>query len=204
MSSPKVLLFDLGGVLVDFVGLRAFSSLLPEPLSPEEVRRRWEASEVFDAFQRGEVSAEAFAQGILAEWRIALDPTAFIALFRSWNRAPLDGAHTLLARLRPRFTLACLSNTNEVHWEDILDGHGLRPHFDRHYASHLLRMAKPDPEIYGLVAADLGRAPAEVVFFDDGPENVEGARAAGMEAHRVEGIAELTATLDRLGLLDGD
>ncbi len=202
MPSPKVLLFDLGGVLVDFAGLREFSSLLAEPLPPEEVRRRWEDSEVFDGFQRGEVSAEAFAHGLLAEWRIALDPAAFIALFRSWNRAPLDGAHALLARLRPHFTLACLSNTNEVHWEDILDGHGMRPHFDHHYASHLLRLAKPDPEIYGFVAADLGCAPAEVVFFDDSLANVEGARAAGMAAHRVEGIAELTARLDRLGLLD--
>ena len=202
MQAPKVLLFDLGGVLVDFSGLREFPGLLAEPLPPEEVRRRWEESEVFDDFQRGEVSAEAFARGFLAEWQIALDPESFIALFRSWNRAPLDGAHALLARLRPRFTLACLSNTNEVHWEDILDGHGLRPCFDHHYASHLLRLAKPDPEIYSFVAADLGCAAAEVVFFDDSLANVEGARSVGMEAHQVEGIAELEAKLGELGLLD--
>ncbi|MDJ0944682.1 MAG: HAD family phosphatase [Kiloniellales bacterium] len=204
MASPKVLLFDLGGVLVDFAGLREFPALLEDAPPSSEIRRRWEGSAAMAGFQRGEISTAEFARIFSAEWGLVLDTEAFIALFRSWNRAAFDGAHALLARLRPRFTLACLSNTNEVHWEDILDGHGLRSCFDHHYASHLLGMLKPDPEIYGFVAQDLGRAVSEIVFFDDGPDNVEGARAAGMEAHQVEGIADLEATLAARGLLDAE
>ena len=144
----------------------------------------------------------SFPPTTLPEWRLALDPRAFLALFRAWNRGPFEGALDLLDRLRPHYTLACLSNTNAVHWEDILDGHGLRPCFDRHYASHLLGMAKPDPEVYGFVAEDLGRAAAEIVFFDDSLENVAGAQDLGMKAYRVEGLAELSRRLDALGLLD--
>ena len=202
MPSPKVLLFDLGGVLVDFAGLRELPDLLEEALPLDEMRRRWLASPAILAFERGRITADDFARQFLAEWRLGLEPEAFIALFRSWNRAPLEGAHELLARLRPRHRLACLSNTNELHWEDILDGHGLRPCFDHHYASHLLRLAKPDPEIFTHVAADLGHPPADIVFFDDGLENVESARATGMQAHRVEGITELTARLVELDLLE--
>ena len=202
MPSPKVLLFDLGGVLVDFAGLRELPDLLEEAPPLDELRRRLLSSPAILAFERGQITADDFARQFLAEWRLGLEPEAFIALFRSWNRAPLEGAHELLARLRPRHRLACLSNTNELHWEDILDGHGLRPCFDHHYASHLLRLAKPDPEIYSFVAEDLGCTAADVVFFDDSPENVEGARRIGMAAHQVDGIAELEAKLGELGLLD--
>lgn len=41
---------------------------------------------------------------------------------------------------------------------------------------------KPDPRAYAMAAAGLGLAPADCVFVDDQPRNVEGARRAGMTA----------------------
>jgi len=49
---------------------------------------------------------------------------------------------------------------------------------------------KPDPDIYTLCLEALGCAPARVLFFDDRPCNVEGARRAGMEAHVFESAAQ--------------
>ena len=45
---------------------------------------------------------------------------------------------------------------------------------------------KPDPAIYRLCLDALGCEPRRVLFFDDRPANVEGARRAGMEAHVFE------------------
>ncbi len=45
---------------------------------------------------------------------------------------------------------------------------------------------KPDPGIYKLCLKALGCEPRRVLFFDDRPRNVEGARRAGMDAHVFE------------------
>jgi HAD superfamily hydrolase (TIGR01509 family) len=48
--------------------------------------------------------------------------------------------------------------------------------------SHEVALKKPDPAIYALAASRLGVEPGEVVFLDDTPACVDGARAAGWHA----------------------
>ncbi|MFJ2815704.1 HAD family hydrolase [Streptomyces sp. NPDC087294] len=66
-----------------------------------------------------------------------------------------------------------------------------------------LGVMKPDPRIYRAADQRYGRAPADVVFFDDRPENVEAARAHGWRAHLWTGAEEATRALVREGVLDG-
>jgi len=54
--------------------------------------------------------------------------------------------------------------------------------FDAMTISAEVRVAKPDARIYQIALEKLGVAPAEAVFLDDFPDNVEGARAVGMQA----------------------
>ena len=58
---------------------------------------------------------------------------------------------------------------------------------------------KPDPAIYQLCLDALGCAPPRVLFFDDRPRNVEGARQTGMEAHVFES-AEQAREIVRAGM----
>jgi putative hydrolase of the HAD superfamily len=67
-------------------------------------------------------------------------------------------------------------------------GHHLRAeqslleHFDHVTFSYELRTAKPQPAIYEDAIRGLHVAPAEALFLDDRPENVEGAKAVGLQA----------------------
>lgn len=54
-----------------------------------------------------------------------------------------------------------------------------------------LRAIKPDPRAYRAALDALGAAPDEVVFVDDRPANVEGARAVGMRAEVFTGPGAL-------------
>ena len=60
---------------------------------------------------------------------------------------------------------------------------------------------KPEPAIFRLLTARFGLDPAETLFIDDVEANVDGARAAGFQAHRFVDAPTLEAELVALGLL---
>ena len=63
-----------------------------------------------------------------------------------------------------------------------------------------LGKAKPDPEGYRRLAERLEVAPEEIIYFDDDEPLVMGARAAGLSAYRVGGVAAERAGLAAHGL----
>ena len=201
MDKPKFLLFDLGGVLVKFVGLVEVRKLLDVDPGPDDIRHRWITSRSIIEFEQGACSPEAFSRNFVDEWGLALDPASFLEMFQSWIKPPFPGVERFLTALRPSFGLACLSNTNELHWHAMLDDGGLRQSLDKHYASYLIGKMKPDRDAFAFVIQDLGCDPSEVIFFDDGPENVKGAREAGLLAYRAQGLRDLEVRAIQLGLL---
>jgi putative hydrolase of the HAD superfamily len=72
---------------------------------------------------------------------------------------------------------------------------------DRYYFSNEIEMVKPDHEVFEHVIRDLSVAPDRIAFFDDTPVNVEAASNAGLNAFEVDGIEQLSARLQQLGLL---
>ena len=88
----------------------------------------------------------------------------------------------LLRSVRDTTTVALLSNgttrlRRDLHVLDLLD------EFDEVFNTAELGIAKPDPDVFLLVCETLGVDPADALFVDDLPENVEGARTAGLRAH---------------------
>ena len=198
----RVILFDLGGVLVDVEGVAAFQHMLGRPLSQEEVWQRWlTASAWVSTFESGRCTPEVFAAGMVEEWRLTVTAEAFLDDFRRWPKRLLPGVRKLLARLARHFTLACLSNTNDVHWPHMRDTLGLSGLLHRYYLSHEIGHLKPTRAAFEHVLADLGCAPARVVFLDDNQLNVDAAQAVGLQAYRAVGIGEARTVLQSLGLL---
>jgi glucose-1-phosphatase len=198
----QVILFDLGGVLVDVEGVAAFQRMLGRPLSQEEVWQRWlTASTWVSTFESGRCTPEAFAAGVVAEWGLTVTAEAFLDDFRSWPTRLFPGVRDMLALLAQRCTLACLSNTNSVHWPHVRDTLGLSGLLHRYYLSYEIGHLKPARAAFEHVLADLGCHPACVVFLDDNQLNVNAAQAVGIQAYRTIGIAEVQTALRSLGLL---
>ncbi|GAA1683171.1 hypothetical protein GCM10009680_23470 [Streptomyces yatensis] len=118
-----------------------------------------------------------------------------------WTALAPDAA-ALLARLVKRGApLGVLSNApgsmaravRRAPWSDD---------FESLVFSSDLGLMKPDPLVYRAADERLGRAPSEVVFFDDRPENVAAARAHGWRAHVWTGGDAAAAVLAREGVLD--
>jgi putative hydrolase of the HAD superfamily len=202
LHASRVILFDLGGVLIDVESVAALQRLLGRPLPQEEVWQRWlTASTWVSTFESGRCTPETFAAGIVAEWGLSVTAEAFLDDFRCWPKRLFPGVREMLALLAPHCTLACLSNTNSVHWPHIRDTLGLGVLLHHYYLSHEIGYLKPAHAAFGHVLADLGCAPHSVIFLDDNQVNVDAALAVGLQAYRTVGIAEVQAALRSLGLL---
>lgn len=192
---PAYVLFDLGGVLLDFRGFQALRELLPGRPSDEELLSRWLRCEAVRAFERGHTTKEEFGPRVVRELGIPLPPGEFLAAMANWLHGFLPGAEQLLAALPGDCHYGCLSNSNSLHEAHL--GELLGRHLPARFLSHQLGMVKPDREIFERVAEVLAVTPDELLFVDDAPENVEAARSRGWRAERVLGPGECRSALER-------
>jgi glucose-1-phosphatase len=195
---PEVLLFDLGGVLVENVGFDRFNGLLPSPIPTEELKTQWLASPAVRSFETGNCSPEVFARNVVSDWRLPLTPKQFLEAFTYWPKGLYSGAAELLAELRKRYVVACLGNSNDIHWQRF---NGFREHFDFSLSSHLLGEVKPDPQCFARALQECNTTVAEVAFFDDSITNVAAAESLGIMAFHVNGLSEVRSTLAARGWL---
>jgi putative hydrolase of the HAD superfamily len=196
----EVLLFDLGGVLVEFDGITPLVALSGNTLTREQARRFWLLSDAVRRFETGRCSGEEFAAGAVAELKLNIAPDLFLQQFVSWDRGPMPGALELLDLLKPRFFLACLSNNNELHWRRLREETGLLGRFHHCFASQEIGHMKPDRESFDHVVRNLGVAPDRILFLDDNPECVDGARAAELVAFCARGVDGVRAALASVGV----
>ena len=188
MSSVDVLLFDLGGVLVEFSGVQDLAVLLQGRLSESEILDQMSHYLPSKQFGLGQLSREEFGNRFVKDWNLELPPEDFLREFQSWSKRLYPGAVELLALLRPRFRLAALSNSNELHWERNTNDLGVNSLFEVAISSHQVGLYKPNPQIFLLALDRLGVSPDRVMFFDDVPANVIAASALGIRAFQVDGV----------------
>ena len=198
-SEFDVLLFDLGGVLIDFAGFEEMRRLLPQVSDRSEIRDRWIRSESVRLFERGDITPEEFARRLVEEFHLELSAEEFLREFVSWARGPYPGALSLLRRLRATYRIACLSNSNELHTP--IHRASIHPHVDSFYFSDEIGLVKPDREVFDYIVRDLAVSPQRIAFFDDTAVNVEAARECGLTAFLVDGIVELEGRLKILDLI---
>jgi putative hydrolase of the HAD superfamily len=203
MNDQKpLLLFDLGGVLVDYSGVQDIHGVLSETLTQERLAELMRASaDIWSSFEVGKLTPVEFSERFAGHWPLAVSREQFLIEFESWIRALYPGAMELLAELRPSYRLAALSNTNEIHWRRMRDVLRTGDLFERAFLSHEVGLRKPSPDVFEHVLRELDVKPDEATFFDDAEANVEAARGVGMRAFRVEGVESLRACLQENGYL---
>ncbi|MFT5563118.1 MAG: FMN phosphatase YigB (HAD superfamily), partial [Litorivivens sp.] len=135
-------IFDLGGVLIELDGppLSAEQSQLSEA----DIWQKWLLSSAVREFESGHSQPEEFARALISE--MALDQTtdSFLSYFRAWPKGFYTEAGPLLSELKQSVQLACLSNTNQLHWERFNQESNIISQFDFVFASFETGHMKPD------------------------------------------------------------
>ncbi|MBN2411783.1 HAD family phosphatase [candidate division KSB1 bacterium] len=197
----KLILFDLGGVLVEFTGIDPLIALSRNTLTKDTARRFWLESPWVNKLETGRCSTEEFAAGIITELKLSLTIDEFIREFVSWEKGPYPGALELLDSLNSYFKLACLTNNNEIHWRTLNDICQIQKKFFRCYVSYIMGMMKPDKIVFEYVLNDMKLKGEQVLFFDDNPENVNAARSLNIDAYCVKGVSDVIKVLKEKNIL---
>ncbi len=97
-----------------------------------------------------------------------------------------DVPDILAALGRHGYRLAVVSNWSD-HLDGILAGLGLKAHFEAVFASAVVGISKPSPQLYRHACARLDLAPERVLHLGDRDDNdVTAARAAGLSAWKID------------------
>ena len=201
MKTVDVILFDLGGVLVELAGVDQMIEWSPGIASHEELWRRWLESSAVRRFETGAIGRDDFTLAIVDEFGCSVGADEFLAAFTWWPRSVFPGALELVQSMRAHYRLASVSNTNEIHWDRFSNTWKLDAAFHHNFPSYLVGKLKPDAEYFEHVLAELDVPPARVLFIDDNAINVQAAAKLGMHTRRVVGVDGARQAFVDLGLL---
>lgn len=189
-AAIRVILFDVGGVLVELSGLAILLSWLEHRVTAEQIRTLWLTSPTVRLFETGKMQPTTFAEQMIAQMSLPVGSEEFLAELYIRGQRILPGAVELVRRVPRNYVRATLCNTNALQWPGLMEQRELIGAFDHHFASHLTGKIKPDEEAFQHVLATLGCEGPETLFLDDSQLNVAAAKKIGMTAFQVKGPAE--------------
>ncbi len=192
---PKIknIIFDLGGVIIDLSvdsTLRKFSELSGHPVN--QVIETYHARPEFLAYEKGEITNDDFRTALRDIFGLRSPDTDLDLCWNAMLGAIPPERVELLRELKKKYKTFLLSNTNAIHLDCfsgiVKKAHGLEslePLFHKTYYSHLMKMRKPDPEIYEFVLGENNLQAGETIFLDDNVSNLKGAASVGIQTFHV-------------------
>jgi glucose-1-phosphatase len=199
------LIFDFGNV-VAFFDYRVACARLGQPLglSGEAILERVRGlgfSPLVQEYESGKISAEAFSRGFSALVGLEVTHDEFARAWADIFRLNEPIAEVVASLKRQGYTLVLGSNTNDLHAVQFRRQFAATlAHFDRLILSYEIGHIKPSAAFYHACAEAAGNPSSECLFIDDLPENVAGARAAGMEGVVFRDVPSLLDALRGLGV----
>lgn len=200
----KVLIFDMGGVLIDL----DFNGCLENfrtTLGYENIVNLLDCSAqrgIYGLMEEGVLSEEEFKHEIIngakpgvtsedVDWAVG---TLLVGM--DSYKVPL------LKKLRQKYPLYMLSNNNPISMKrsrKIFLEAGIveEEFFQKEFLSYQMKMLKPSAEIYNEVIRQIGCKPEEALFIDDSQKNIDGAKACGLSTLLYNQGDDLTSALSK-------
>lgn len=196
----RAVVFDFGGVISTFdVGLFLRRIAARTEKSAADIGALIFGSKLPVLYESGRISSAEFFARLVALCGLRMSEEEFVRAFTEIF-TPVETTHDLIRRLKGRYRLGLLSNTNEWHFRGHIETVPVFPLFDAVTLSYEVREMKPGERIYRDALAKLGLPPEECVFIDDIEENVAAARRLSMRAIRYEGHERLLTALADLSV----
>jgi FMN phosphatase YigB (HAD superfamily) len=190
MKNIRNIIFDYGNVIFEINFKHTQTALSKLGISNiEAFFAHKNHNSLFDDFEVAGITAEDFRAGI----RIAAKNQHLTdeEINEAWNSLLIGVSannHDVLLAVKEKYRTFLLSNNNEIHYDWIVDHikakYGIENYdgfFEKAYFSHLMKLRKPNLNIFEQVLKENQLNPAETLFIDDSPQHIEGAKKAGLQ-----------------------
>lgn len=203
----KNIVFDLGGVIADLdirgmlerfvaLGWKPQAGVAAFPREGDEMRMirnladLGPIAELISKMDRGDISGLDFARLILRDCAPDTTLEQVVDTYNSLIVIPRERIEWI-ASLRQQYRILLLSNIGDLHWayfqkECARQGVPVSEMFDDIYVSYQLHMAKPEPAIFEHLIEDSGITPAETLYIDDSPANIQMGASYGLQTCLIE------------------
>jgi putative hydrolase of the HAD superfamily len=197
--------FDVGGVLLDWNPPAVIARMHPDPERQTQLRQQMFEHADWHEFDRGGLSEPQAIEHFSRRTGLTAEETRALMHGARESLAPITGSVELVEQLNAAGVhLYLLSNMPESTFEYLVGRHGFFAHFKYLVISGKIQLIKPDRAIFEHLVQQTGIVPGESVFVDDLPANVAAARACGFNAIQFRGPApcreQLRAYLPDAGL----
>ena len=191
MKKIKSIIFDLGGVLININYKKTIKSFKELGLKNESFYSQKFQHKIFDEFETGCVSPNEFIINLQKFCNGSKKD-----LISAWNKMILDLPEKriqLIAKLRKDYDIYLLSNTNEIHIEEIKRICGNKKYeafeklFKKVYYSHKINLRKPNVNVFKFVIDDNKLNPKNTLFIDDSEQHINSANKLGISCHLLQG-----------------
>ncbi len=200
---PTTVVFDLGGVLIEWDPRHLYRQLMPD----DEVEAFLEEIG-FAAWNHAQDAGGSWASAV--EELAARHPerrdliAAYPARFPETLAGAVPGSVEVLRDLHEAgVRLLALTNWSAETYPHAVATFEFLSLFEDVMVSGVEGVAKPDPAVFRLLLERFRLNPAATVFVDDSLANIAAAAAVGLRGVLFQDADALRADLSRLGLLDG-
>ena len=200
----QVVVFDLGGVLIDWNPRYLYRQLIEDEAAMElfltEVcHATWNEEQ-----DRGRSFAAALEEAIARHPGQRALIEAYHHRWEEMLAGPLAGSVAILEELKDAgCELHALTNWSAEKFPIARERYAFLTWFETIVVSGEHGLIKPDPKIFELLLERIGHRASECIYVDDNPKNVEAAAALGFDAVRFASPEELRRDLVRRGALEG-
>ena len=181
-THPEVVLFDLGGVLIDWNPRHLYRKLIAD-----EAFLEWFLAEVCSpewnaAQDAGRTWAAAVAEATARHPEHQALIEAYAARWPEMVAGDIEESVAVLTALAARgVPLFALTNWSAETFHHARNRFAWLRHFQDILVSGEVALKKPDPAIFRLMLDRIGAAPANVLFVDDSAANIAASQALGMQ-----------------------
>ena len=196
----KNLIFDFGGVLVDYNSHRIFDHYFGDESKAEWFRNNIILNDLVKHLDIGEDFGECIkeAQEAYPEYAEAL--SIYDTCYHEMDGGEIPGMYDLLSGLSINgYDIYGLTNWSYKVYE-VIKKHPIFSLLKGYVISSEVHMLKPDPNIYSHLTQKFSVNPEECLFIDDKMANVKGAEEIGMTGIRFVSSEQLVEDLRRLSI----
>jgi 2-haloacid dehalogenase len=202
-SERSIVVFDLGGVLIDWDPRYLYRKLFS---GDDTAMEHFLATVCTQDWNRCQDAGRSFAEGARLLKTQHPDKAqlidAFGDRFDEMMAGPIGGSVEILRELRDRRApLYGLTNFSTETYPLALRRFEFLGWFRQILVSGAVKLIKPDPRIYELMLERFGIERGSIVYIDDHPHNVQAARQLGIHSIYFTSPARLREELAELGLL---